>query len=238
MTETSPGGAGMAHPPAGIRAGARRRTWTWRAAVRPGWPPGVEMRIVERRPTGREPALGRRVRSARSRVRGPVDHRLVLPGPPPPGRSSTTAGCATGEPGHARRGRGYLPGHRPAQGPESKSGGEWISSVGAGETKLLDTPGVLEAAVVGIPDERWDERPLGLRGAPPRLGRGGEVGRPRSWQRSSAAKVARWQGPRVLDPSSTRYPRPPSGSSTRKTLAAPPPHHAGQGWAVQKLERI
>jgi fatty-acyl-CoA synthase len=40
-----------------------------------------------------------------------------------------------------------------------KSGGEWISSVEL-ETTLMSHPTVLEAAVVGVPDSRWDERPL------------------------------------------------------------------------------
>jgi fatty-acyl-CoA synthase len=40
-----------------------------------------------------------------------------------------------------------------------KSGGEWISSVEL-EGTLMAHPAVKEAAVVGVPDERWDERPL------------------------------------------------------------------------------
>jgi len=40
-----------------------------------------------------------------------------------------------------------------------KSGGEWISSVDL-ETELMGHPAVLEAAVIGVPDEKWDERPL------------------------------------------------------------------------------
>ena len=40
-----------------------------------------------------------------------------------------------------------------------KSGGEWISSVEL-ENRLMAHPDVLEAAVIGVPDERWDERPL------------------------------------------------------------------------------
>ncbi len=40
-----------------------------------------------------------------------------------------------------------------------KSGGEWISSVDL-ENELMAHPAVIEAAVVGVPDERWDERPL------------------------------------------------------------------------------
>ncbi|WP_031179152.1 long-chain fatty acid--CoA ligase [Streptomyces seoulensis] len=40
-----------------------------------------------------------------------------------------------------------------------KSGGEWISSV-ALENALMAHPDVAEAAVVAVPDEKWDERPL------------------------------------------------------------------------------
>lgn len=40
-----------------------------------------------------------------------------------------------------------------------KSGGEWISSVDL-ENELMGHPAVREAAVVGVPDDRWDERPL------------------------------------------------------------------------------
>ena len=40
-----------------------------------------------------------------------------------------------------------------------KSGGEWISSVDL-ENALMGHPSVREAAVVAVPDERWDERPL------------------------------------------------------------------------------
>jgi fatty-acyl-CoA synthase len=40
-----------------------------------------------------------------------------------------------------------------------KSGGEWISSVEL-EGEIMAHPAVLEAAVVGVPDEKWQERPL------------------------------------------------------------------------------
>ena len=40
-----------------------------------------------------------------------------------------------------------------------KSGGEWISSVEL-ELYIMDHPAVLEAAVVAVPDDRWQERPL------------------------------------------------------------------------------
>ena len=42
-----------------------------------------------------------------------------------------------------------------------RSGGESISSV-ALETSLLKHPSVLEAAVIGVPDEKWGERPLAV----------------------------------------------------------------------------
>jgi len=40
-----------------------------------------------------------------------------------------------------------------------KSGGEWISSQDL-ENRLMGHPAVAEAAVVGIPHPKWDERPL------------------------------------------------------------------------------
>jgi fatty-acyl-CoA synthase len=40
-----------------------------------------------------------------------------------------------------------------------KSGGEWISSVEL-ELLIMDHPAVREAAVVAVPDDRWQERPL------------------------------------------------------------------------------
>ncbi|MDG4830707.1 long-chain fatty acid--CoA ligase [Solwaraspora sp. WMMD1047] len=40
-----------------------------------------------------------------------------------------------------------------------KSGGEWISSVEL-ENEIMTHPDVLEAAVVGVADDRWGERPL------------------------------------------------------------------------------
>ncbi len=42
-----------------------------------------------------------------------------------------------------------------------KSGGEWISSVDL-ENQVMAHPKVFEAAVVGVPDERWAERPLAV----------------------------------------------------------------------------
>jgi len=40
-----------------------------------------------------------------------------------------------------------------------KSGGEWISTIEL-ENAAVGCPGVLEAAAIGIPHPKWDERPL------------------------------------------------------------------------------
>jgi fatty-acyl-CoA synthase len=42
-----------------------------------------------------------------------------------------------------------------------KSGGEWISSIDL-ENALVAHPAVREAAVIGVPDAKWGERPLGV----------------------------------------------------------------------------
>ena len=42
-----------------------------------------------------------------------------------------------------------------------KTGGEWVSSLDL-EDIILCVPGVAEVAVVGVPDERWGERPIAL----------------------------------------------------------------------------
>ncbi|MEU7146372.1 long-chain fatty acid--CoA ligase [Nocardia sp. NPDC046473] len=42
-----------------------------------------------------------------------------------------------------------------------KSGGEWISSIQL-ENDVMSHPGVAEATVVGVPDDKWGERPLAV----------------------------------------------------------------------------
>jgi len=68
-----------------------------------------------------------------------------------------------------------------------KSGGEWISSVEL-ENALMAHPDVVEAAVIGIPDPRWDERPLACVVA------GGETD-PTGLKQFLAGYVAKWQVP-------------------------------------------
>src|SRR6266851_2573610 len=70
-----------------------------------------------------------------------------------------------------------------------KSGGEWISSVDL-ENELMAHPAVQEAAVIGIPDKRWGERPL----ACVVVGAGAKADAAELDQ-FLGAKVARWQVP-------------------------------------------
>ncbi len=70
-----------------------------------------------------------------------------------------------------------------------KSGGEWISSVDL-ENALMGHPDVLEAAVVGIPDEKWQERPLATV-----VVRAGATVTPEQLRDHLAQTFAKWQLP-------------------------------------------
>jgi fatty-acyl-CoA synthase len=70
-----------------------------------------------------------------------------------------------------------------------KSGGEWISSVDL-ENAVMAHPAVAEAAVVGVPDEKWSERPLVAV-----VLRTGESATPAQLRDFLADKVAKWQLP-------------------------------------------
>jgi fatty-acyl-CoA synthase len=68
-----------------------------------------------------------------------------------------------------------------------KSGGEWISSAEL-ENLLAGSPDVAEVAVIGIPDEKWTERPLAC--VVPRNNTD-----PSTLARFLHGKVASWQVP-------------------------------------------
>ncbi|HEX7522155.1 MAG TPA: fatty acid--CoA ligase, partial [Acidimicrobiia bacterium] len=70
-----------------------------------------------------------------------------------------------------------------------KSGGEWISSVEL-ENALMAHPDVLEASVIGVPDPRWDERPLACV-----VRREGSEVTADELREFLAGKIARWQLP-------------------------------------------
>ena len=99
-----------------------------------------------------------------------------------------------------------------------KSGGEWISSVDM-EAAIMGLPGVVEAAVIAIPDPKYIERPLACIVA-------GPEGAPslESIRASLEARGSRDGSCRTEWSSWTTYRRPQSASSTRKSygLASPP----------------
>ena len=70
-----------------------------------------------------------------------------------------------------------------------KSGGEWISSVDL-ENAVMGHPDVLEAAVIGVPDPKWDERPLVAV-----VLRDGSDSTPETLREFLSDKVAKWQLP-------------------------------------------
>ncbi len=147
MTETSPSAA-VAHPPRGTPP---EEEVMWR--TKSGRPlPGVQLRIVDEH--GAElPWDG--VALGELEVRGPwVSAGYVGEDVP---EKFHDGWLRTGDVGTIDA-RGY------AQITDRlkdviKSGGEWISSVDL-ENTLMSHPDVVEAAVVAVPDERWDERPL------------------------------------------------------------------------------
>ncbi len=94
-----------------------------------------------------------------------------------------------------------------------KSGGEWISSVEL-ENHLIAHPAVLEASVVAVPDERWQERPLAV----VVLDEGADA-TPRQLREFLADKVVRWWLPErwaFVD----HVPRTSVGKYDKKTIRA------------------
>ena len=149
MTETSPL-ATMAWPPPGT---PDDQHWAFRATQ--GQPVcGVEMRIVD--DDGQAlPNDGKAVGEVE--VRGPwIAGSYYL------GRDESkfaSGWLRTGDVGRVDE-RGFVTLTDRAK-DVIKSGGEWISSVEL-ENCLIAHPDVLDAAVVGVPDERWQERPLAV----------------------------------------------------------------------------
>lgn len=70
-----------------------------------------------------------------------------------------------------------------------KSGGEWISSVDL-ENAIMGHPAIVEASVVGVPDDKWGERPLATV-----VVREGEQVRMDALREFLTDKVAKWQIP-------------------------------------------
>jgi fatty-acyl-CoA synthase len=177
MTETSPVG-GMAHPPADVEIGAPDEL-DWR--LKSGrLIAGVQMRIVADDGTVL-PWDGESV--GEIEVRGPwITGGYHLDDAP---EKFHDGWLRTGDIGTID-GRGYFQ-ITDRSKDVIKSGGEWISSVEL-ENLLAASPDVREAAVIGIPDEKWTERPLAV--VVPR----GEVD-PAALAQFLQGKVATWQVP-------------------------------------------
>ena len=179
MTEVSPLGS-VSRPPAGATGD---EAWAYRY-TQGRVPAAVAARIIS--PDGSvAPADGRTV--GELEVRGPwVTARYFGEDEPDPDKFHD-GWLRTGDVGTLSP-DGYLTLTDRAK-DVIKSGGEWISSVEL-ENALMAHPAVLEACVVGVPDERWGERPL----AAVVLREGSSAG-PEELRDFLAGKVARWQVP-------------------------------------------
>jgi fatty-acyl-CoA synthase len=74
-----------------------------------------------------------------------------------------------------------------------KSGGEWISSVDM-ENLLMAHPAVAEAAVIAVPDEKWDERPMAIV-----VLRDGKEATPDELREHLSGHFAKWQLPERVE---------------------------------------
>ncbi|MGC9670093.1 fatty acid--CoA ligase [Planosporangium sp. 12N6] len=179
MTEMSPLGS-IARPPAGVTP---EEAWSYRY-TQGRIPASVEARIVG--PLGEPlPADGRAV--GELEVRGPwITERYLGESEPDP-EKFRDGWLRTGDVGTLSA-DGYLTLTDRAK-DVIKSGGEWISSVDL-ENALMAHPAVLEACVVGVPDEKWSERPLATV-----VLREGATATADELCEFLATKVARWQLP-------------------------------------------
>ncbi len=179
MTETSPVG-GMARPPADVPPGSPDE-FDWR--LKSGRVmAGVQMRIVD--DNGDEVARdGTAV--GEMEVRGPWITGSYYAADVP--EKFHDGWLRTGDIGTLDR-RGFFQ-ITDRSKDVIKSGGEWISSVEL-ENLLAASPDVAEAAVIGIPDDRWTERPLACV-----VLRKGVDAAPDSLAHFLDGKVAAWQIP-------------------------------------------
>jgi fatty-acyl-CoA synthase len=179
MTEMSPLGA-VSRPPAGL---AGPESWAYRY-TQGRVPAGVEARIVG--PDGTVMAAdGKSV--GELEVRGPWITAGYVREPEPDPDKFHDGWLRTGDVGVLSP-DGFLTLSDRAK-DVIKSGGEWISSVEL-ENALMAHPAVLEACVVGVPDDRWGERPLATV-----VVREGATVTPDELRDFLSDTVARWQLP-------------------------------------------
>lgn len=181
MTETSPLGS-IAHPPKGA---VGEEAWEYRV-TQGRFPAAVQARLVGDDGTIL-PNDGEAV--GELEVRGP----WIAGSYYSPDGSEVDAGkfddgwLRTGDVGHISP-NGYLTLVDRSK-DVIKSGGEWISSVDL-ENAVMGHPAVAEASVIGVPDAKWDERPLVAI-----VLKEGATAEPAELQGFLADKFAKWQLP-------------------------------------------
>jgi fatty-acyl-CoA synthase len=179
MTEMSPLGS-VSRPPAGATGD---EAWAYRY-TQGRFPAGVQARIIG--PLGEQvPADGESV--GELEVRGPWVTAHYLGEDEPDPEKFRDGWLRTGDVGTLSA-NGFLTLTDRAK-DVIKSGGEWISSVEL-ENVLMAHPAVLEACVVGVPDERWDERPLATV-----VLREGSTATPGELRAFLAERLPKWQLP-------------------------------------------
>ena len=220
MTETSPLAA-VAHPPAAVELGTRRGDGLARAH-RPG---RRRASSCASSTTPATPLPWDDEAVGEIEVRGPWITGSTTTATRRP-RSSTTAGCAPATSASVNA-HGYVQITDRAK-DVIKSGGEWISSVEL-ENHLMAHPDVVEASVIGVPDPRWDERPLAcvVRKA------GSSVDADGARARSSASRSRSGRCPSA-GASSTRCPKTSVGKFDKKVLRAR--HEKGELAVDQAVE--
>jgi fatty-acyl-CoA synthase len=216
MTETSPLAA-VGHPPKDVEPGSPDEL-DWRARTGRVMP-GVELRIVADDGT---PLANDGEAVGEIEVRGPWITGSYYGDPAP--EKFDDGWLRTGDVGTLDE-RGYIQITDRAK-DVIKSGGEWISSVEL-EGHLMAHPRIVEAAVIGVPDPRWDERPLACV-----VVEGDEV-TIEELRAFLGERVARWQVPErwsFID----EVPKTSVGKFDKKVLRAR--HEAGELTVEQGVE--
>jgi fatty-acyl-CoA synthase len=215
MTETSPLAA-MAYPPRGVELGTTDEM-DWRANAGRVLS-GVELRIVDDAGNAL-PWDGQAV--GEIEVRGPwVTASYYLD---PATEKFDEGWLRTGDVGSVEP-NGFIRITDRAK-DVIKSGGEWISTVEL-ENHLMAHPDVVEAAVIGVPDPKWDERPLACI-----VTAEGSAVTAADLQAFLADKVAKWQLPErwaFID----EVPKTSVGKFDKKVLRA---RHTDHDLAVEEL---
>ena len=212
MTETSPVAA-LAWPPRGTRP---EEEFDWRAKTGRVIP-GVEMRIVD--DAGIElPWDGKAI--GEIQVRGPWITAGYYKDPAP--EKFQDGWLRTGDVGTIEP-NGFIQ-ITDRSKDVIKSGGEWVSSVEL-ENEIMAHPDVIEAAVIGIPDAKWDERPLACV-----VLKEGATATPEQFREFLSDRVAKWWIPERWT-FIGEIPKTSVGKFDKKVLRA---QHAEGGLTVQE----